>query len=219
MKRLFGLLFLFTLSIQGQIQINGIVKNSDTKKPLAFATITVENGSSTIADVDGKFNFTITSQPKKITISYVGFESKEITIVEEKSYYTIALLPKIAELKEVALSNLNPANAIITKVIQQKNSNNPQKKLNSFQFKSYNKLLVTANPDSIVGKIDTVFVNAVTKEKIYSIDSSAYKFKKIIDKQHLFLTEKVSQFQFEKPHLKETILGTKMAGFKEPIYE
>ncbi len=219
MKRLFGLLFLFTLSIQGQIQINGMVKDSDTKKPLAFATITVENGSSTIADVDGKFNFTITSQPKKITISYVGFESKEITIVEEKSYYTIALLPKIAELKEVALSNLNPANAIITKVIQQKNSNNPQKKLNSFQFKSYNKLLVTANPDSIVGKIDTVFVNAVTKEKIYSIDSSAYKFKKIIDKQHLFLTEKVSQFQFEKPHLKETILGTKMAGFKEPIYE
>jgi len=41
----------------------------------------------------------------------------------------------------------------------------------------------------------------------------------IIDRQHLFLTEKVSRFQFEKPVLKETILGTKMAGFKEPIYE
>lgn len=219
MKGLFGLLFFFSLSIQGQIQINGMVKDSDTKKPLPFATITSENGSSTIADVDGKFNFIITSQPKTLTVSYVGFESKEISITEIKSFYTIALIPKIAELKEVALSNLNPANAIITKVIQQKNNNNPQKKLNSFQFKSYNKLLVTANPDSIVGKIDTLFVNAVTKDKIITIDSSDYKFKKIIDKQHLFLTEKVSQFQFEKPHLKETILGTKMAGFKDPIYE
>lgn len=64
-----------------------------------------------------------------------------------------------------------------------------------------------------------MFVNNVSKAKIKKIDSSDYKFKKIIDKQHLFLTEKVSQFQFEKPILKETILGTKMAGFKEPIYE
>ena len=82
-----------------------------------------------------------------------------------------------------------------------------------------NKLLITADPDSVAGKIDTVFVNAITKDKIAKIDSSDYKFRKLIDKQHLFLTEKVSLFQFEKPMLKETILGTKMAGFKEPIYE
>ena len=62
-------------------------------------------------------------------------------------------------------------------------------------------------------------MNAVTRDKIAKIDSTDYKFRKIIDKQHLFLTEKVSQFQFNKPILKETILGTKMAGFKEPIYE
>jgi hypothetical protein len=129
------------------------------------------------------------------------------------------LSPKTDALQEVIISNENPANAIITKVIQLKESNNPEKKLHSFQFKSYNKLLVTASPDSISGKIDTLFVDAVTKDKIAKIDSSDYKFKKIIDKQHLFLTEKVSQFQFEKPLLKETIIGTKMAGFKEPIYE
>lgn len=219
MKRLFFLFFFSTLSLQAQIQINGIIKDSETKKTLAFASITTENGLSTISDVDGKFNFMLTFQPKLITVSYVGYESEIISLATINSFLTIQLIPKIAALKEVTLSNSNPANAIITKVIQQKNNNNPQFKLNSFQFKSYNKILVTANPDSIVGKIDTVFVNAVSKDKIIKIDSSAYKFKKIIDKQHLFLTEKVSQFQFEKPHLKETILGTKMAGFKEPIYE
>jgi hypothetical protein len=45
-----------------------------------------------------------------------------------------------------------------------------------------------------------------------------YKFKEIISK-HLFQTEKVSQYQFGNEKLKETILGTKMAGFKQPVYE
>lgn len=219
MKRLFLLFFISTLSLNAQIPINGIIKDSETKKLLPFASITTENGFSTISDVDGKFNFILTSHPKSIIISYVGYESKIISLDEINSFLTIQLIPHVAKLKEVTISNSNPANTIITKVIQQKNNNNPQIKLSSFQFKSYNKLLVSASSDSISEKIDTIFVNAVTKDKIIKIDSSDYKFKKIIDKQHLFLAEKVSQFQFEKPHLKETILGTKMAGFKESIYE
>ena len=219
MKQLFLLFLFFTLSLQAQFQVNGIIKDSETKKTLPFANIRTENGFSTVADVDGKFNFLLASQPETLTISYIGYEPKTILLFETKTFFTLFLSPKINALKEVTISNVNQANAIIVKVIQQKENNNPQKKLHSFQFKSYNKLLVTANPDSITGKIDTVFVNPVTKEKIAKIDSSGYKFKKIIDKQHLFLTEKVSQFQFEKPILKETILGTKMAGFKEPIYE
>lgn len=219
MKQLLLLLLFFPLSIQAQYQFNGIIKDSDTKKTLPFATIKTKNGFSTISDVDGKFNFILTSPPETLTVSYIGYEPKTISLLEIKTFFTLYLTPKTDALKEVTISNVNPANAIISKVIKEKDSNNPQKKLRSFQFKSYNKLLVTANPDSIVGKIDTVFVNAVSKEKIAKIDSSDYKFKKIIDKQHLFLTEKVSQFQFEKPLLKETIIGTKMAGFKEPIYE
>lgn len=220
MKRLYLLFFFFTLSLQAQFQVNGIIKDAKTKKALPFANIATEKGLSTISDVDGKFNFILqNSQPEALTISYVGYEPKIISHYEFKFFFTIYLTPKVDALPEVTISNINPANAIITKVIRQKDSNNPQKKFRNFQFKSYNKLLVTANPDSIDGRIDTVFVNAVTKDKISKIDSSDYKFKKIIDKQHLFLTEKVSQFQFEKPILKETILGTKMAGFKEPIYE
>jgi hypothetical protein len=219
MKRLILLFLFFTLSLQAQFQVNGIIKDSETKKALPFATITTENGFSTIADVDGKFNFILAAQPETLTVSYVGYAPKTISLFEIRTFFTLYLSPKIDALKTVTISNANPANAIIAKVIREKGNNNPQKKLNSFQFKSYTKLLVTANPDSIIGKIDTVFVNAVSKDKIAKIDSSDYKFKKIIDKQHLFLTEKVSQFQFEKPILKETILGTKMAGFKEPIYE
>ncbi|WP_284652683.1 DUF5686 family protein [Flavobacterium terrisoli] len=219
MKQLFYLFFFFSLSLQAQFQINGIVKDAETKKGLPFATITTERGTATISDVDGKFNLLLNSQPETLTVSYVGYTSQTISLFEKKAFFTLFLEPKVDELKEVVLSNENPALAIIAKVIKQKDSNNPQKRLKTFQYKTYNKLLVTANPDSISGKIDTVFVNEVTKGKIAKIDSSDYKFKKIIDKQHLFLTEKVSLFEFEKPTLKETIIGTRMAGFKDPIYE
>jgi hypothetical protein len=50
------LLFSFTLSIQAQFQVNGIVKESTANEPLAFATITSVDGSTTISDVDGKFS-------------------------------------------------------------------------------------------------------------------------------------------------------------------
>lgn len=219
MKPLLLLLLFFTLSLQAQFRINGIVRDTETKKPLPFATITTETGVTTLTDVDGKFHFSLASPPETLTTSYVGYDSQTISLFETKVFFNLWLSPKTTALQEVVISNRNEANSIIAKVIEHKDANNPQKKLHSFQFKTYNKLLVTAQPDSIVGKIDTVFVNSVTKDKIIKIDSSDYKFKKIIDKQHLFLTEKVSQFQFEKPVLKETILGTKMAGFEEPIYE
>jgi len=219
MKPLLILLFFCSLSLQAQYQVNGVVKDAQTKRALPFATITTEKGAGTITDVDGKFNLLLPSQPETLTVSYVGYTPKTISLFEQKTFFTILLSPNVDVLKEVVVSNENPANAIIVKVIKQKDANNPEKKLKTFQYKTYNKLLVTANPDSISGQIDTVFVDAVTKDKIAKIDSSDYKFKKIITKQHLFLTEKVSQFQFEKPILKETIIGTKMAGFKEPIYE
>lgn len=219
MKQLIVLFFFFSISLQAQFQINGIVKDSDTKKGLPFASITTENGASTIADVDGKFYFTLVVQPETLTVSYVGYTKKTISLYETKNFSIVLLSPKTAAIKEVVISNENPANEIIRKVIQNKDANNPQKKLNSFQFKTYNKLLVSANPDSVNGRIDSVFVNTKSGRKFQKIDSSDYKFKKIISKQHLFLTEKVSQFQFKKPVLKETILGTRMAGFKEPIYE
>jgi len=218
--KLLPFLFLFcTLSLQAQFQINGVVKDSETKKTLPFATIATENGTVSIADVDGKFSLLLATQPEVLKVSYVGYRTQTLSIFENKTFFTLLLFPETDALKEVIINAENPANGIIKKVISAKNNNNPLKKLNTFQYKTYNKLLVTANPDSISGKIDTLFADYVTKDKIVKIDSSDYKFKKLIAKQHLFLTEKVSQFQFEKPILKETILGTKMAGFKEPIYE
>ncbi|MFQ6601231.1 DUF5686 family protein [Flavobacterium sp. C3NV] len=216
--KLFCLLTLFfTLTIQAQFQLNGIVTDSNNK-PLPFATITTPDNINTITDVDGKFIFTPSEKATSFSVSYIGFQTK-IVAITEKRYYSVSLSQKTDDLKEVIISNENPALTIIRKVIANKNKNNPQKKLNSFEYKSYNKLIVTANPDSIDGRIDSTAAYKDFDKKRINVDSSDYKFKEIISKQHLFQTEKVSQYQFGNNKLKETILGTKMAGFKNPIYE
>ena len=113
MKRLILVFLFLTLSLQAQFQVNGIIKDSETKKALPFATIKTENGFSTIADVDGKFNFVLASQPETLTVSYIGYESKTISLLEIKTFFSLYLLPKPDLLKEIVISNVNPANAII----------------------------------------------------------------------------------------------------------
>ena len=215
MRQSFWLLLLVSFVSHAQFHVNGIVKDADTKKPLPFASINSNTGAYTITDVDGKFSIDSNTAMTSFTVSYIGFSKMEIP-VDNRKFYTILLAAKPDELGEVNVSGKNPAHAIIRKTINSKSYNNPQKKLASFQFKAYNKLIITANPDSIDGRIDTTYIK---KTKAIKLDSSDYIFKKIITKQHLFETEKVSQFEFNKNGLKETILGTKMAGFKEPVYE
>lgn len=219
MKQICFFFFFITISIQAQFQANGIVKDFSTKKPLPFATITTAEGIHFVSDVDGKFSLTVKNEPTSIAVSYVGYSTNTIAIEKNKKYYVILLLQKANNLNEIFIGYENPALAIIRKSIAFKKSNNPQEKLSSFEFKAYNKLVVTANPDSISGQIDSVFVEKAIGHAFVKIDSSKYKFKELINKQHLFQTEKVSQLQFSNNTLKETILGTKMAGFKHPIYE
>ena len=95
--------------------------------------------------------------------------------------------------------------------------NNNHLKALDFTYSFYEKAIVSAHPDSISGTIDTIYKNK--KKTKFKIDSSSYKFKKIIAKQHLYQTEKVSTVSMINGKKKETIIGLKMAGLKQPVYE
>lgn len=214
-------LFLFSLvSILSHAQhpVSGIVRNI-SNKPLAFATIKLSNGKTIIVDVDGKFTIENTLGTESFTASYTGFVSKTIPLKSNQKFYSVQLLEKTEQLDELIVG-VNPAIEVIRKTIAAKDSNNPQRKLSSFQFKVYNKLIITANPDSINAKIDSVFIYEKIGARFQKLDSSDFKLKKLIQKQHLYQTEKVSEIQFNKKQgIKETVLATRMAGFKQPIYE
>ena len=216
MKRILFFFFLLSFSAQAQFQITGVVRDETTNKPLPFASISSKNGFE-ITDIDGKFDIESKEPILSFVISYIGFQKKEIN-TEGKKNFTVLLSPKLESLQEIAVGE-NPAIAIIKKSIALKNQNNPQKRLNSFQFKAYNKLVITANPDSINGTLDSIFVTNKGIRKFVKLDSTDFKFKKIISKQHIYQTEKISQYQYDGKNFKENVLATKMAGFKQPIYE
>ena len=216
MKYLFFLALLFTSSVQAQFELTGQIIDAATKKPLPFASISTST-SFTIADLDGAFLLNNTHENDSIEVSYVGYLSEK-TIIQNQKHQLFKLTPLPEKLQEVAVGK-NPAIEIVKKVLQNKSRNNPEEKLKTFQFKGYNKMTITANPDSINGTLDSIFVTKRGVRKFVKLDSTDFIFKKTISKRHIYQTEKISEFQFDGSHFKETVQATKMAGFKKPIYE
>ncbi len=221
MKNIFLLILLLPLSAFSQYQINGKVIDSKAKNPLVFANVILNKTNGTLTDIDGAFQINSINPITKITISYVGYTTKTIAVNKSKKYVIIPLKASIENLKEVLITaKENPALQIIRAVINIKKENNIETRLNSFKFNAYNKILVTANPDSIKGKIDSIFKITNGKKSFFKLDSSNYKFRKEIENKHLYISEKISEFQFQKEKKKkEIILASRMAGLQQPVYE
>ena len=166
MKKLLTFLLLLPLFVSSQTKIQGVVIDSKTKQVLPFASVVTNTNFGTLTDVDGKFFVKTKNDFNTITISYVGYKSIIIPIGIKDKFIRVKLKSTVENLNEVLITaRENPALAIIRNTINSKPKNNIEKSLNSFKFNSYNKILVTANPDSISGKVDSVFV--------YSKNSSA----------------------------------------------
>lgn len=217
MRRLIFFFFLFSFWwSQAQQIISGKIIDKSTGKALENATV-LYNNQIFIAGEFGGFSFNYNNENSEFSVSYVGYQPKIIKITNDKSY-DIALVANARKITEILIKE-NPAITIIRNAISRKDENNPEKKLNSYKYESYNKLKISANPDSISGQMDSIFVTKKGIRRFLKLDSTQFKFKKLIDRQHLYQTEKISEFLFDGKHRKEQILATKMAGFKQPIYE
>jgi hypothetical protein len=221
MKNLVSIILLVSFTGFSQTQIAGIISDADTKLPLPFASVISNTNAGTLTDVDGKFHLSTLKTVDEITISYVGYNSVNIPIAPNDKFLNIKLKGSIEHLDEILINaKENPALQIIRNTIENKSKNNIEKSLNSFRFNSYNKILVTANPDSLSGAIDSIFVIKDGVKQFKKLDSSNYEFKKELEKQHLFISEKISEFKFSKGRKKkEVVLASRMAGLKQPLYE
>lgn len=220
-KILLFLLLLLSVFTNAQISIKGIVKDKSTQTPLPYATIKSGANQGTITDRDGKFSIVLPNNTIDFQVSYIGYNSKLITLEEGTTYYSIFLEDNIENLKEVVLyASEDPALKIMRKVIAQKPQNNPNKKLNTYRFNSYNRLIVTAEPDSIKGSIDSIFKITESGKKLIQVDSTNYEFKKQMKRAHLFISEKNSEYTYTKNKgNRETVHATRTSGLKQPIYE
>jgi hypothetical protein len=129
------------------------------------------------------------------------------------------LLPFLLVSLTIQAQHTPDADVILARAIHSRKGNDPQRRLSGFSFNSYTKLIVSADPDSIPGQLDTVTRHPLFRKAYRKIDSTQYKLKAFVRRQHFFEMEKASHFDFDGRDLKETVTGTRMSGFSEPIYE
>jgi glycine/serine hydroxymethyltransferase len=72
MKKVLLLILLIPILSFSQSQIQGIVIDSKTNKPLPFASVVTNTNFGSLSGVDGKFSIQTKNPFNKITISYIG---------------------------------------------------------------------------------------------------------------------------------------------------
>jgi len=210
-KQLYSIFFIFTivsgLNLHAQTTIKGRVQDADTKEPLAFATLVVnDNKNSFRTDIDGRFTINYPDKINQLSVSYVCYESQIIIPNQSEKNQLILLKKKTIQLNEVNIyPGENPAFRIIRNVLKNKDLNNPEKQ-KPFSYTAYNKFIVSANTDSLPIK------------KTETIDSSLIKINTFFQKQYLFIMESVTERKFYPPSTNnEKVIAAKVSGLNNPF--
>lgn len=92
-------------NLYSQNFINGKIFDSKTNEILVGAYLIDDNSKNvSITNENGEFKLNVVSFPAKIKISFVGYETKEITIIDFDNK-VISLHPIVYQLNEVAISS------------------------------------------------------------------------------------------------------------------
>lgn len=187
--------FTLALSIRGFSQVQGIVVDAETKAPLAFAHIVINDSQEgTLTDIDGAFRL-----PKVniqyLTVSYIGYETRRVKVENQKIRIQLQRSSEVLQ-ELVVYEGENPAIPIIERAIERKKINNPEN-LPYFSLESYNKFTVEAVPTAT----DTT--------------SEAALFRR----SNLFLMESVTEKKYLKPgKYSEKVIANRVSGLKNPSF-
>lgn len=133
-------------------RVHGIVRDSLSNKALPYASISFENAKQVVrSDINGNFYLETEKQPKRLRISYVGYESRQIAIQPGVSQDLLVLMKeRDAELLEVTIRpqkysrKNNPAVDLVEEVFRHKDQNRKEG-LDFYSVEKYEKLQMDLN--------------------------------------------------------------------------
>ncbi|HKJ78900.1 MAG TPA: carboxypeptidase-like regulatory domain-containing protein, partial [Prolixibacteraceae bacterium] len=93
-----------SIQISAQININGKVVDLKNSDPLVGASVSVKGSTlGTATSVDGSFGLNVKQMPVKLLVSYIGYETRELTIENASSEITIQLTPKVNTMEDLII--------------------------------------------------------------------------------------------------------------------
>lgn len=215
-RGIYIILFFFFWSVVSFSQnytITGKVFDAESKEPLPFVPVLIKGttvGATT--DFDGNYSITTSKMGDSIVSSYVGY--KKLTRAIKRGENQTINMPMVLEgvnlLEVVVKAGENPAHRIIRNVIAHKQFNN-KRKLDAYQYESYNKVEFDLNripkemqERKLFKPIKFVFDNV---DSIYSGEKPSLP---------IFITESLSDLYFRSnPNLKkEVIKASKVTGIE-----
>ncbi|MBL4594212.1 MAG: carboxypeptidase-like regulatory domain-containing protein [Flavobacteriales bacterium] len=210
MRVLFLLILLSPIYLFGQYQIKGKVVDAKTKEALAFVNIIANNERiGTTTGIDGNFTFNSPNPIKTLTLSYVGYEQKEINLNEERSLLIEMKKTSFSLAEFKVLPGINPAERIIQEVINNRKKHNPEKSLN-FKYESYSKMYFTA-------LIDSAILNS--PDKIMELDTNDQEAVKWLEDHHIFMMESVTERKYKQPDKSyEKVIASRVSGLKNATF-
>lgn len=142
---LLGMLFFFSLSAVAQNRtIKGTVRDASDGSPLIGATVTAKGiKGGGITDLDGNFTISIPDNTKSLSVSYVGYVTKEVPVTS--SVMDIQLQPDQKSLNEVVVIGYGTTR-----------KSDLTGSVSTVQSKDFNKGLVSSPEQLINGKVSGV---------------------------------------------------------------
>ena len=198
---------LFFISISLSAQINGIVKDSISGKPIPFVNIWVENENiGSTSEENGTFSINTTEKSKNLIFSTLGFEKK---ISKATNNIEVYLKPIAYQLEEVVILKRRETKEIeigrTNNETYQAFDNGPKIDTKFFPyFPSYKK---TKYLKQVKIYTDNRVENATAKIHFYAFDSNGFPGKELLNKDFIITVKKgtrintfdVKEFNLQMP--------------------
>jgi hypothetical protein len=222
---LFALLMQEGIYAQQTIQVEGYVRDFETKEALPYVTVSLRGTArGTATDENGYFSMRAASDSTVLAVSYVGYETDFTTLKHGYNRVEILLKPGLYELNEVTVRpgkerysrRDNPAVTFARNVIARRNLNDPHNR-DYFSYDTYEQRTFAfdefdvekARRNGIYRHVDFIFDY---------VDSTSVRGRTILP---LYNEEIIEDYYYRKsPRAERKVVGgTKRAGIIEIISE
>ena len=227
MKKYIVFLFsLIVISLFGQSKIT--VLKTGERTPIPNATVSCKGKILGKTDAQGILNFK--TKCEKVEVKAAGFYEDEVVVDKVIELSLSKTDPKTQSIEGVIITDKSDprAIAILKKVDENYKDNSPQS-LESYSFKSYEKISFDFDEDSIKQYNQYLNHRLDSLKLLPAKVQSAEKKKDSIESVHvmklmttskLFLWERASEYLYSKKYgEKINILDNRVAGLKQPVYE